>query len=149
MATLKLPNLTWLTNDPIAHSPWWLIILSKFPSDIPKFNGNLGEDLSMHVMMYNLWCSSKSLDGDSIRLRLFQRMLIHTATKWYIELPKVSFHDFNTLSTTFLTHFSFHIRYESGTELLTNFKQSHSTHISDHIHEWRHCRQLVKTYVPV
>jgi len=33
-------------------------------------------------------------------------------------------------------------------ELLTNFKQSDSTHISDHIHEWRCHHQLVKTYVP-
>jgi len=32
-------------------------------------------------------------------------------------------------------------------KLLTNFKQSNSTHISDRIHEWRHFRRLVKTYV--
>lgn len=39
------------------------------------------------------------------------------------------------------------IRYEIGMEILNNFKQCYSTHISDHIHEWRHHCQLVKTYV--
>lgn len=33
-------------------------------------------------------------------------------------------------------------------ELLTNFKQTIATHISNHIHEWRCRRQMVKTYVP-
>ena len=33
-------------------------------------------------------------------------------------------------------------------ELLTNFKQTNATHISDHIHEWRHRRRMVKTFVP-
>ena len=31
-------------------------------------------------------------------------------------------------------------------KLLTNFKQSDSTHILDHIHEWRCCHRLVKNY---
>ena len=35
-----------------------------------------------------------------------------------------------------------------GTELLTNFKQTTATHISDHIHEWRRRCRMVKTYVP-
>jgi len=33
-------------------------------------------------------------------------------------------------------------------ELLTNFKQNNATHISDHIHEWRCRRRMVKTFVP-
>lgn len=64
VATLELPNLNWLTNDPILYSPLWPIIPHKFPYDIPKFNGNLGEDLSNHVMTYHLWCSSNSLNDD-------------------------------------------------------------------------------------
>ena len=33
-------------------------------------------------------------------------------------------------------------------ELLTKFKQTTTTHISDHIHESRRCRWIVKTYAP-
>lgn len=34
-----------------------------------------------------------------------------------------------------------------GTKLLTNFKQTMATHVSDHILEWRCRRQMVKMYV--
>jgi hypothetical protein len=148
VATLELPDLNRLTNDPIAYAPWWPAIPHKLPSDIPKFNGNPGEDPSNHVMTFHLWCSSNTLNDDSIRLRLFQRTLTGPAAKWYIELPRASFDNFSTLATTFLTHFQLPIRYETGTELLTNFKQTTATHISDHIHEWRRRRRMVKTYVP-
>ena len=33
-------------------------------------------------------------------------------------------------------------------EILTNFKQTNATHISNHIHEWHRCRRMVKTFVP-
>ena len=148
MATLELPDLNQLTNDPIAYAPWWPVILHKFPSDIPKFNGNPGEGPSNHVMTFHLWCSSNTLNDDSIRLHLFQRTLTGPTAKWYIKLPRASFDNFSTLATTFLTHFQLPIRYEIGTELLTNFKQTIATHISDHIHEWRRHRRMVKTYVP-
>jgi hypothetical protein len=36
------------------------------------------------------------------------------------------------------------IRYDTGTEILTSFKQTKGTHISDHIHEWRRRRRLIK-----
>jgi len=71
MATLELPDLDRLMNDPIAYAPWWPAILHKLPSDIPKFNGNMGEDPSNHVMTFHLWFSSNTLNDDSIRLRLF------------------------------------------------------------------------------
>jgi len=96
VATLELLDLTQLTNNLVAHLPWWSIIPTKLPYDIQKFNGNPGEDPSTHVMTYHLWCSSNSLNDDSFRLHLFQRTLIGTITKWYIELPRASFHDFNT-----------------------------------------------------
>ncbi len=99
-------------------------------------------------MTFHLWCSSNALNDDSIRLRLFQRTLTGPAATWYIELPRASFDNFSTLATTFLTHFQLPIRYEIGTKLLTNFKQTMATHISDHIHEWRRHRRMVKTYVP-
>ena len=44
VATLELPDLNWLTNDPIKYAPWWPVIPHKLPSDITKFNGNPGED---------------------------------------------------------------------------------------------------------
>lgn len=40
------------------------------------------------------------------------------------------------------------VRYDNGTELLTSLKQSTSTYISDHIHEWRRRRRLVKVFIP-
>ena len=81
------------------------MIPHKLPSDIPKFNGNPGEDPLTHVMNYHLWCSSNSLNDDSVRLRLFQRTLTGLTAKWYIELPIASFDNFTALATIFLTHF--------------------------------------------
>ena len=51
---LKFLDLTKLTNDPISHSRWWLVIPTKFPSDIQKFNGNPRENPSTHMMTYHL-----------------------------------------------------------------------------------------------
>ena len=87
LATLNLPNLSRLTNDPISHDPTWLDVPTKLPSDIPKFKGKPGEDLSEHVTTFHLWCSSNSLHQDSIHLRLFQHTLTGPTVKWYIELP--------------------------------------------------------------
>ena len=87
LATLDLPKLFKLINDPIQHNSSWPLIPVKLPSDISKFNGKQGDDPKNHVMTFHLWCSSNSLMDDSIRLRLFQRTLTSTATKWYIELP--------------------------------------------------------------
>jgi len=148
IATLDLPDLTRLTNDPINYLPFWPPMPSKLPSDIPKFEGKSGEDPSNHVMTYHLWCASNSISDDSIRLRLFQRTLIGLAAKWYIELPRASFYNFSQLATSFLTHFQLPVRYDNGTELLTSLKQSTSTYISDHIHEWRRRRRLVKVFIP-
>jgi hypothetical protein len=68
--------------------------------------------------------------------------------KWYIELPHASFHDFNSLAMSFLRHFKLPIRYETGTELLTSLRQTNSVHISDHIHEWRRRRRMIKSIIP-
>jgi len=64
--------------------------------------------------------------------------------KWCIELPQSTFHDFNSLSMAFLTHFQMSVHYETGTYLLTSLKQDTATHISNHIHEWRCRRHLIK-----
>jgi hypothetical protein len=50
---------------------------------------------------------------DSIRLRLFQRNLMVSASKWYIDLPRGFFNEFNTLAMAFLTHYQLPIRYET------------------------------------
>jgi hypothetical protein len=73
---------------------------------------------------------------DSIHLLLFQQTLTGSATKWYIELPRGFFTDFNTLAMDFLTHYQLLNHYETGTEILSSFEQPKATNISDHIHEW-------------
>ena len=70
------------------------------------------------------------------------------AAKLHIELPQHSFVDFSALETVFLTHYQLPIRYEIGTEILTSLCQNTSTHISDHIHEWRRQRRLIKAHIP-
>jgi hypothetical protein len=88
LATLHLPNLKKLLNDPICHDTSWPPMLTKFPSKIPKFEAKPNEDPGDHVTIFHLWCSSKSLRDDSIQLRLFQRTLIGSDVKWYIELDR-------------------------------------------------------------
>jgi hypothetical protein len=115
LATLDLLDLSRILNDPIHHSPHWPAIPAKLPSNIPKFYGKSGEDPNNHVMNFHLWCSSNSLMDDSIHLRLFRRTLTSSTTKWYIELPRGFFTDFNTLAMAFLTHCQLPIRYETRT----------------------------------
>ena len=74
--------------------------------------------------------------------------LIGIATKWYIELPQHSFVDFNSLEKKFLTHFQLPILYETGTDILTSLRQNTSTHILDHIHEWRRQWRPIKALIP-
>ena len=52
--------------------------------------------------------------------------------------------DFSALETVFLTHYQLPIQYEMGTNILTSLHQNTSTHILDHIHEWRRRRRLIK-----
>ena len=67
------------------------------------------------------------------------------AVKCYVEPPQPSFVDFGSLETMFLTHFQLPICCEMGTDILTSLWQNNSTHISDHIHEWRRKRRLIKS----
>jgi hypothetical protein len=48
----------------------------------------------------------------------------------------------------FLTHYHLPIFYETRTKILSSFKQTKDTHISDHIHEWRWRRRLIKLELP-
>ena len=74
----------------------------------------------------------------------FQRTLTGVAAKCYIELPRSTYNDFNTLAMAFLTHFQLLVRCETGTHMLMSLKQDTATHISDHIHEWRRRSHLIK-----
>jgi hypothetical protein len=88
LAMLNLPDLSKLMNDPLHHDPSWTTIPTKLPLDITKFEGRTGEDPGDHITTFHLWCSSNSLNEDSIRLRLFQCTVTGVAAKWYIELPR-------------------------------------------------------------
>ena len=118
------------------------------PSDIPKFEGKVGEDPGAHATTFHLWCSSNSLNEDSVRLRLFQRTLTGTAAKWYIELPFAAFSSFWDLASAFLSHFQLPVRYDFETDLLSTFRQNKATHISDHIQEWRRRKSFIKATIP-
>jgi hypothetical protein len=148
LATLHLPDLTRLLNDPICHDPRWPPMPTKLPSDIPKFEAKPNEDPGDHVTTFHLWCSSNSLKDDSVQLRLFQRTLIGSAAKWYIELDRSRYSSFGELAMAFLNHFQLPVRYDAGTELLANFEQTTADHISDHIREWRRRKSLIKVPVP-
>lgn len=141
---MELHDVSRITNDPILHSLYWPPFPTKIPGDCLKFEGKPKEDPQAHVMTYHLWCSSNSYVDDSICLRLFQRTLIGASMKWYVELPRGTYADFNSLDMAFLTHFQLPISYETGTHLLTSLYKDTATHISNHIHEWIHRRRLIK-----
>ena len=137
MACLNSPDLAQLTNDPIGHQPHWPPMPTKLPSNIPKFEGKVGECPQNHIMSFHLWCSSNNIMDDLIRLRLFQCTLTSAATKWYIELPQASYPEFSSLAIMFMQYFQLPIRYDEGVEILLSCYHNTTTHIMDHIHEWR------------
>jgi hypothetical protein len=149
LAMLHLPNFTSLLNNPICHDPHWPPMPTKLPSDIPKFEAKPNEDPGDHVTTFHIWCSSNSLKDDSVQLQLFQRTLIGSAAKWYIELDHSRYSSFGELAMAFLNHFQLPVRYDAGIELLANFKQTTVDHISDHIREWRRQKSLIKVPVPL
>ena len=136
LATLELPDLSKITNDPILHHPTWPLVPVKISTDIVKFDGKTGDDAAFHITTYHLWCVSNSMLDDSIKLHLFPRTLTRNAAKWFIELPTSSFRDLDSLAMVFLAHFQLPIHYEMGMDLLTSLHQNTATHISDHIDEW-------------
>ena len=107
LATLNLPDFSKLMNDPVRHDPSWPPVPTKLPSDIPKFKGKVGEDLEAHATTFHLWCSSNSLNEDSVRLRLFQITLTNTTTKLYIELQLLHSVVFGTWLVHSLATFSY------------------------------------------
>jgi hypothetical protein len=122
LASLNIPNLSKLTNDPILHDPTWPAMPTKLPSDIPKFEGKAGEDPANHIMTFHLWFSSNNIMDDSIHLRLFQCTLTGPSTKWYVDEKSGSHVTFESLAKTFLTFFQLPVHHDNGLELLSEFK---------------------------
>ena len=120
LATLELPNLSRLTNDPIQHNPTWQDIPVNILIDIPKFDGKIGEDLTTHITTYYLLSVSNSLLDSIIHLCLFPHTLTSNALKWFIEFPTSLFNNFNSLALALLIHFQLPIHYEIGIEILTS-----------------------------
>ena len=58
---------------------------TKLPSDIPKFEGKMGDDLDNHIMTFHLWFFSNNIMDDSIRFSLFHHTLTNPSAKWYVE----------------------------------------------------------------
>jgi hypothetical protein len=123
-------------------------MLTKLPLDIPKFEDKPNEDPSDHVTTFHLWCSSNLLKYDSVHLRLFQRTLIGSVVKWYIELDRSRYSSFDKLAMDLLSHFQLPVRYDADTKLLANFEKTRADHISNHILEWRRWKSLIKVPVP-
>jgi hypothetical protein len=123
-------------------------MLTRLPSNIPKFEAKPNEYPGDHVTTFHLWCSSNSLRDESIQLHLFQHTLIRSVVKWYIEIAHSRYSSFGELAMAFLNHFQLPMRYDVGIELLSNFEQTKEDHISDHIREWRHQKSLIKVSVP-
>ena len=87
LATLELPDVSKLTNDPILHNPYWPLVLTNIPGDCPKFEGKSGEDPQAHVMTYHLWCSSNSwveIPSDSIFSSGLLLVLLQSGTLSYL-----------------------------------------------------------------
>ena len=108
---------------------------TKLPSKIPKFEGLAGEDPTNHVRYFHMWCSSNSIIDDSVRLQLFQRTLTGEASKWYVDHTSSSYTTFLTIPRAFLSYFQLPLRYDTGTELLTSFRQSSATCLCYHVQE--------------
>ena len=53
---------------------------------------------------------------------------------------------FETLAKAFPSYFHLPLRYDTNTELLTSFRQSSATHLSDHVYEW--CRRQNTCHAP-
>jgi hypothetical protein len=144
LASINIPDLTKLTNDPILHDTTWPNMPTKLPYDIMKFEGKPREDPANHVMTFHLWCSSNNIMDGSIRLRLFQRTLTSSSTKWYVDGKSGSHVTFESLAKAFLSFFQLPIHHDTGLELLSELKQTTSIHIANHIHEWRRRCSLCK-----
>jgi hypothetical protein len=136
LASLNILDLRNLTNDPILHDPTWPAMPTKLPLNIPKFEGKVGEDPANHVMTFHLWFSSNNIMDYSVQLSLFEHTLTAPSTKWYVDEKSRSHVTFESLAKTFWTLFQLPLCHDNGLELLSEFKETSTTHIANHIHKW-------------
>jgi hypothetical protein len=68
--------------------------------------------------------------------------------KWCIELLGGTYGTFSELVLVFLNHFQLLVHYDADIEILSDFCQDKTTHISDHIQEWHRQKRLIKYYIP-
>jgi hypothetical protein len=123
LASINIPYLTKLTNDPILHNPTWPAMPTKLPSDIPKFEGKSRDDLANHIMTFHLCYSSNNITDYSIRLRLFKCTLTGPSTKWYVEEKFGSHVTFESLAKAFLTFFQLPIHHDNGSNYSRNLNK--------------------------
>jgi hypothetical protein len=71
---------------------------------------------------------------DSIHLILFHLTLIGSSVKWYVDEKSGSHVTFESLAKTLLTFFQLPVHHDNGIELLSKFKETSTTHITDQIH---------------
>jgi hypothetical protein len=79
LASLNIPYLTKLMNDPIYMIPLGLTCPPNYLQTSQSLKGNQGEDPTNHIMSFHLWCSSNNIMEDSIRL-----MIVPENTHWSI-----------------------------------------------------------------
>ena len=147
MQGLNLLDLSKLINNPITQYVACPAMLTKLPSYIPKFEGSVGEDTTNGFMAFHICCSLKNITKDSNHLWLFQRTLMGPATKWYMNDPIRTYTTIEWIDKEFLSFFQLPIHHNTRLELFTKLHQPTSTHIADHIHEWKIWKFMYKINV--
>lgn len=111
-------------------------MLRKLPSNIPKFEGKVGEDHANHIMSFHLWCSLEIIIEYFVCLRPFQRTLMGLVMKWYVNEPIGTYTTFEKISKEFLSFFDLDIWHDTRLDIYIGLHQFIATHITNHIHEW-------------
>ena len=71
LETFNLRDITKMTKNLVMHNLCCPLVPTKLLYDISKFEGKTRDDPTTHILTFRLWCSSNSLMGDGIRLRIF------------------------------------------------------------------------------
>jgi hypothetical protein len=90
---------------------------------------------------FQLYCEGQKIIQALVHLfsLITIRTLTGPSTKWYVEEKSGSHTTFESLAKSFFTFFQLPIHHDNGLKLLLEFKQTSTTHIANHIHEW--CRR--------
>jgi hypothetical protein len=129
LASLNIPYLTKLTNDPILHDPTWPNMPTKLPSDIPKFEGKPREDPTNHIMSFHLWCSSNSIMEDYFTYIYSKELSLVPLPSgmWMRKLGPTQ--PLSHWRNPFYPFFNSQCITNTGLEILSEFKQTSTIHI--------------------